>query len=177
VEIKNGVLTSIDKTDIDSNGEFIIPLSVVSIGVSTFEKCNSLKSLIFPSTLTDIQTAAFAECDSLVEITFPSNVTTIESFAFEDCSNLEKVVFKGELKYLGVDVFSYCDNLKEIHVCSKYSKKIFEETDNVPENCKLVVNPWMELGVEEMLKHLHIVPNKDIKNPSSFTLEDEYPTL
>mgnify|MGYP002298868993 CR=1 FL=1 len=64
-----------------------IPSSVVSIGVSAFEKCMSLAgNLILPNGLQSIGNNAFSNCQKLTgDLNIPNSVINLESNAFSYC--------------------------------------------------------------------------------------------
>lgn len=61
---------------------------------STFNKCNSLQSVVIPDTVTSIAASAFNSSYSLQNITIPSLLDTIGNNAFQDCYGLAWIRFE-----------------------------------------------------------------------------------
>lgn len=89
--------------------EIIIPASVKTIGISAFQNCRSLQTVLFEpnsrlSTITGgiymnagswpVGYGAFRDCKSLDNITIPASVETIEQGAFFGCSSLASLSFE-----------------------------------------------------------------------------------
>lgn len=65
----------------------------------------------------------FQRCTNLNSIVIPESVKYIGKNAFRECENLEKVFIKGELFFLGEGAFKNCTRLREIHVPEKQRNK------------------------------------------------------
>ena len=78
--------------------QFRLPVSVASIGESTFEGCKLLVSDPFmeASKLTSIGAKAFKDCTSLASVTVPKSVSAlaIGSEAFSGCTSMTKLALK-----------------------------------------------------------------------------------
>lgn len=61
---------------------YIIPNSVMSIGICAFANCNNITTVTIPNSVTSIGGAAFSGCSSLTSVTIPSSVTSIEEATF-----------------------------------------------------------------------------------------------
>lgn len=106
----NGVLFDEEKKKIiafrRNDTSYKIPDNVTSIGISAFENCKSLSSIVIPDSVTSIEDFAFLGCESLCNIVIPNSVTSI-----------------------GKSAFSYCDSLPqsiENNIIARFGNKIFE---------------------------------------------------
>lgn len=99
--------------------QVIIPASVEKIGMSAFDECDELESVVFEenSKLKEIGHSAFSKCP-LKSINIPSSVRYIRDQAFKDCSKLESVVFEenSNLTKIQDSVFWGCYRLKSIMI-------------------------------------------------------------
>ena len=91
--------------------EVIVPEGVVSIEVSAFLECASIKKIVLPSTLEYIGSFAFQRCSELLEINIPETVKTISGNAFADCGKLKKIIIPLSVETMGYYVFDNCDSL------------------------------------------------------------------
>ena len=95
-----GGLFTVSGTAVASNlnceGEAVIPSNVTTIDLSAFESASFLTTVTFASdsSLTTIRAQAFA-ATGLTSFTIPSGVTTIGTQAFADSSALTSVTFRG----------------------------------------------------------------------------------
>ncbi|MDE6707320.1 MAG: leucine-rich repeat protein, partial [Oscillospiraceae bacterium] len=92
-----------------------IPDSVTIIKASTFNYCESLKSILIPNSVTIIEDWAFSYCFALESITIPNSVTTIGESAFCGCSALKSITIPNSvtsIKFLAFD----CKNLETIKI-------------------------------------------------------------
>ena len=69
-------------------GNYTIPNSVTTIGVSAFGGCSGLTYVTIPNSVTTIEMNAFWGCSGLVNLAIGNSVTNIGEFAFGNCSNL-----------------------------------------------------------------------------------------
>ena len=110
------------------SGELIIPASCETIGLSAFENCQALESVVLGSgsLLKTIAQSAFQDCVALRSITIPASCETMGLSAFENCQALESASFEpgSQLKSIGdvrsangdSGVFSGCISLKSITI-------------------------------------------------------------
>jgi hypothetical protein len=79
-------------------------LPVTSIGDSSFQSQQNLRSVQIPNTVTKIGSNAFYNCRGLTNITIPSTVVMTGDFAFNDCQNLLAIVFLGNrpMNFVGI---------------------------------------------------------------------------
>jgi hypothetical protein len=110
--IVNGSLNSYCSTD----ETYIIPNTVIKIGVSAFAGCKILKKLIIPEGVKSLDVSAFEGCTSLVEIQFPKSLVEIGKSAFENCSSLEEIYLPENVSNIGESCFSGCTNLNKVYL-------------------------------------------------------------
>ena len=84
VEIVGYKGTETDLTVPDTLGGY----KVFGIGMTAFQDCGSLTSIVLPEGVTSIGSYAFQYCGSLTSITIPKGVTSIGGGAFAGCSSL-----------------------------------------------------------------------------------------
>lgn len=68
-----------------------LPIDLISIGWSAFEKCNNLTDITLPPDLKYIGYDAFHWCKNLNTITLPNSLTQIGYNAFDGCKSLSQV--------------------------------------------------------------------------------------
>ncbi|MDE5856414.1 MAG: leucine-rich repeat domain-containing protein, partial [Anaeroplasmataceae bacterium] len=88
--------------------DFLIPVTIKTVGRYAFENCISLSSIEFPESVTTIDDDAFYGCRSLTEVVVPNTVTKIGYGAFGQCTGLTAMTlpFVGSYKYqVGHDGF------------------------------------------------------------------------
>lgn len=91
------------------------------MGVSVFNRCTSLKSVILHDTKV-IPSWTFLDCKSLMSVSIPDTCYAIGSEAFAGCTSLENIIIPDSVTDLGCDyrylnssaAFYNCINLKEI---------------------------------------------------------------
>ena len=98
------------------DNEFVIPDSVINIGVSAFSHCKSLTSIVIPDSVISIGDRAFEECDSLQSIIIPSSVARIGNSAFRLCKSLTSITIPNSVTDIGIWAFSYCKSLTSINI-------------------------------------------------------------
>ncbi len=86
----------------------------VTLGVSIFQNCTSLKTVKLTDRITEIPNSAFWNCKALTDITLPANATAIGDSAFMNCENLASVTFNDGLQTIEYRAFYECYDLKEV---------------------------------------------------------------
>lgn len=104
----------------------ILPNRVTSIGTSAFENCKSLTDLEISSGSNDVNigTDAFCGCASLVNVTLGEGVRTLELGAFQ-LSGVKNIVFPSTLTSIGTGAFYNCSALESISL-NEGLKKIYD---------------------------------------------------
>lgn len=90
--------------------------SVIEIGESAFEDCDSLREINIPDSVTKIGKYAFNYCESLERIVIPKNVTVIEYMVFAGCTSLKSVEIPNGVIRIEQGAFSGCINLTEMDI-------------------------------------------------------------
>ena len=103
------------------NAQIVIPteykgLPVTGVGVSAFERCDTLTSVEIPNSVNEIANYAFRECSELKSISIPGSVIRIGTDAFADCGNLAIVELSSGLTNIGTMAFRNCNSLKDINI-------------------------------------------------------------
>jgi hypothetical protein len=120
-ESDNGVLFNKDKTELIAfpngrKGDYVIPNSVVEIGIQAFNACSGLSSVTFPDSIKAIGYWAFAGCSGFTSVVIPDSVTVIKKFTFENCSGLTSVFIPDSVTSIEKCTFSGCTALTDITV-------------------------------------------------------------
>lgn len=150
---------------------FVIPVSVNSIGKGAFIRCSNLCQIevsqdhrcfqsknncllqngtliwgcsqsIIPSTVSMIGPCAFEGCEQLSSIVIPDSVTKIGERAFQDCVGLEHIIIPNSVLSIGIKAFKGCTNLCSIEL----SCPDWDTGRGAFENC---------CGVKELLVHIN----------------------
>ena len=132
---QNGILFTKDKTGLlkypnGKNGTtYIIPDTVVSIGMNAFYGAYKLETMNIPNNVKSIGYQGFARCYNLREITFPDELTVIGDHMFWFCERLKSFTFPSEAGYVCPNMFEDCSDLKYVVVKNKI-KGIFANAFN-----------------------------------------------
>ncbi|MCX6307511.1 MAG: leucine-rich repeat domain-containing protein, partial [Bacteroidia bacterium] len=91
----------------------ILPINLINVGRSSFNRCYNLKTIIIPPTVTTLERLAFYSCNKLFNITIPTSVTTIGYGTFIGCG-FSTVTIPNGVKVLGDYAFQNCNNLEQV---------------------------------------------------------------
>ena len=97
-----------------TQSEFTIPNTVITIGEYSFEYATNLITVKMGNSVTKIETSAFGSCSKLKSIQLSSALTSIESQAFSVCVALEKIDIPYKVTSIGSNAFSNCLALKSV---------------------------------------------------------------
>lgn len=112
-----------------TNGVYVVPVSITGIAPSAFAGCTTVKKVILENVKVIEQNtfkSAFKDMESFVEVDL-SNVLEIGSGAFEDCSSISAIAIPASLEALGLDVFIGCTGLTAINVDDANTKFASED--------------------------------------------------
>ena len=108
-----------------------IPASIVSLGESAFNGCESLRKAVLPNTLTSIPASLFIFCKSLAEVNIPNGVESIGDMAFRRCG-FSAIEIPTSVKTIGEAAFQGCVNMETITIPSSVtsiSGRAFQNCD------------------------------------------------
>ena len=136
--------SSLKRVNSTTDGVFVIPDSVTSIGQNAFANCNALETMTVPfigsgadsdygfsfifgnvpqslteiiiTTDTTIPQSAFYNLQYVESITLPSGVTSISDNAFNNCVSLTDIEIPDTVRSIGNSAFSGCISLEEIDI-------------------------------------------------------------
>lgn len=94
--------------------EVVIPEGVREIGVSAFDRIESIKKIILPESVKVIQKWAFFGCKNLEEIILPQGLLSIGVRAF-CCTAIKKIVIPGGVE-IAEEAFGRCDLLQDVSI-------------------------------------------------------------
>ncbi len=155
-----------------------IPQKVESIGVSAFNGCTSLETVIFEErgengeSLT-LGNYVFSGCSSLKNINFEaSNATSVGMMAFADCVALEDIVLPDSLTTSGRGMFYGCKSLKNVVLGNGITALLgYNETGDDAgffENCENLT----EIKIPKQVTKLEHKTFKGCKKLESVVFED-----
>ena len=88
---------------------------MTDIGLRTFDRCTSLKSVTIPAGVTRIRSFTFRDCISLTSVTIGDGVASIGTYAFNDCSGLTSMTIPDGVTSIGQGAFQFCRNLADVY--------------------------------------------------------------
>jgi len=117
------------------SGEITIPSTlggypVTTIGVSAFEGCTGVTSVIIPSSVKTIYFSAFAGCTKLKNINIPNSVTKLGESVFKNCSSLTSIKIPESLTTIPYYTFYNCTSLSSITLPDTVTNIVFDAFTN-----------------------------------------------
>lgn len=91
-----------------------LPEGITSIGVSAFNYCKKLQSIIIPNSVTEIQGGAFRKCESLNSVTIGTGLVTIDQYVFKGCISLSSIIIPDNVGSIYIGAFEDCTNLTTV---------------------------------------------------------------
>lgn len=88
-------------------GDYVIPATVVNIGIGAFQNCKHINTITFNEGLEWIGDAAFSG-SSIKELKCPSTLNKIENYGFAWCDKLERIILNEGLVSIGR--FGFCES-------------------------------------------------------------------
>ena len=92
----------------------VIADGATAIGQTAFYSLPSLTNVIISSALTNMQPSAFAECSQLANVTVDDGAAIIGDNAFQYCTNLTSITIPGSVVRVGQYAFNGCANLAAV---------------------------------------------------------------
>ncbi len=89
---------------------------VKTIGDSSINYNNTLRSVEIPDGVTTIEHFSFAGCINLRSVKIPDSVTQIGDTVFQDCYKLTNITLSKGFKKIGVGLFNKCYSLESIEI-------------------------------------------------------------
>lgn len=123
------------KCNKEKTGEVVVPATVenngatyevISIGVASFLKCDSITTVTLPSSVKSIGDFAFQDCTNLKSISLTYGLESMGEQIFYNCTSLESVVIPDSVTSMGFAMFAECSGLQNV---------------KLPNNNKLTVIP------------------------------------
>ena len=98
-------------------GGITIPEGVTRIGISAFEDCRSMDSVVFAgNNVEEIGAWAFYNCHSLRSLTLPEGVEEVGLAAFYGCTYLKELTIPSTMKKIADNGFAGCEKIKTMYV-------------------------------------------------------------
>ncbi|MGM9826345.1 MAG: leucine-rich repeat protein [Paludibacteraceae bacterium] len=115
-------------------GGITIPEGVTRIGISAFEDCRSMDSVVFAGNeVQEIGAWAFYNCHNLRQLTLPEGLEEIGTAAFFDCVYLTELTIPSTMKKIADNGFAACCKLSTMYVNAlvppTIEAKTFEDVD------------------------------------------------
>ncbi len=142
-----------------------IPSSVVEIGANAFYGCKSLKGIVISGLIKALKGSCFFGCHSLESVTLPSSITEIGYSAFSNCKSLKNIEILSSVTKIGDDAFRGCSGLTEI----KLPASVTTIGENAFTDCENLVSVELPEGIRELGKSAFSSCESltDIKIPST----------
>lgn len=130
---KGDTITHIDRGTFDRNNTIksvVIEAPLRVIPAYAFDGCGELEKVTLPETVEIIDDGAFRSCQKLQEINLPDSVRIIGDNAFDFCRALEKVTLPASLEKVGYGAFTFA-GLREV----SFGEKVRLVEDYAFSNC------------------------------------------
>ncbi|BFU23508.1 leucine rich repeat protein, BspA family protein [Entamoeba histolytica HM-1:IMSS-B] len=98
-----------------------LPPTLISIGISAFEKCDALTSINLCNVIR-LSERSFAECKKLKQINIPSTVKIIGKECFKGCTSLSSITLPSQLENIGKACFLGCSGIVNVNVKGRVFK-------------------------------------------------------
>ena len=115
-------------------GGITIPEGVTRIGISAFEDCRSMDSVVFAgNNVETIGEWAFYNCHSLRSLTLPEGIEEVGLAAFYGCTYLKELTIPSTMKKIADNGFAGCEKMQTMYVNAlvppTIEAKTFEDVD------------------------------------------------
>lgn len=91
-----------------------IPSTVVEIGESAFDTCESLTAIEFPSSVTTFGSDVLYGCVSLKSVKLPENMERIPDYFMQGCQAVTSIDLPSSVKEIGEFAFAECTGLSDV---------------------------------------------------------------
>ncbi len=122
---------------------FTVGESVTEIGVSVFEGCTGLESIVYIPSVKFIPDGTFKNCTALVDFDFPANVEKIGVEAFCGCESLKSIDMPKSVKLIAKAAFKDCKSIASLTL----PMNLDEISESMLENCTSLVSVEMSDGL------------------------------
>ena len=115
MQIVNGELVSVDKSDLSIGSVIYVPDGVTSVNDRSFMAVQSeLIGVVLPDSVTVIGPSTFYGCANLRTVGIGNGCEAIEAMAFQYCHSLFEVKLGRNIKWIGPCAFATCTRLEFI---------------------------------------------------------------
>jgi hypothetical protein len=135
----DATITIPDTHDDGEHGE----ADVLTIGVSAFQGCKSLTSVIISNTLRTIDGFAFKNCTNLTNVTIGESVEIIGNQAFNGCTSLATIYIPYSVSEIGNNAFKGCTALISVAI----SDSVYAIGNQAFQNCTSLTSINLENGI------------------------------
>lgn len=117
MQIVNGELVSVDKSDLTIGGQIFVPDGVTAISARSFTAVRDiLTGVVLPDSLAIIGVETFYGCSNLRVVSTGNGCKAIEAMAFQYCHSLFEVKLGRNIEYIGPCAFAGCTQLEFINL-------------------------------------------------------------
>jgi len=110
----NKSMTSLIQYPSGKSGDYIIPNSVISLGITAFNGCTGLTRVNIPNGIVNISNGLFYNCTGLINVTIPNSVTLIDDYAFYGCTGLTSMTISNSVASIGYAAFLGCTQMTSV---------------------------------------------------------------